>query len=137
VGRLPLTYLLDTHVWIWWNADSKRLSPRVRALLSTTDRYEKLLLSAISLWEVCKLDRKKRLGLSLHPEEWMRRALEMVKLDLIPITPTIAYRSTTLPPTFHSDPADQIIVATAIEQDATVITKDRAIRDYKHVRSFW
>ena len=132
-----MKYLLDTHVWIWWNSRSKNLSHRVRELIVATDRYDALLISAISLWEFCKLEQKKRLGLKSDPEEFMRRGLKMVKLSIAPLTPAIAYRSTTLPPPFHLDPADQIIVATAIEQDATVITKDRAIRDYKHVRSFW
>lgn len=50
---------------------------------------------------------------------------------------TIAYRSTSLPQPFHHDAADQIIVATAREENATVITKDELIQDYSHVRTFW
>jgi PIN domain nuclease of toxin-antitoxin system len=53
------------------------------------------------------------------------------------VTPILAYRSTVLPKPFHSDPADQIIVATAREENATVLTKDENIRTYDHVRSLW
>jgi PIN domain nuclease of toxin-antitoxin system len=130
-------YVLDTHVWVWWNMHPKKLSKRVRAIISHPDQYEELLLSAISPWEFSKLLEKKRIGISCNPEEWIREALEMSKLRLVPLTPTLSYRSTTLPPPFHEDPADQIIVATAREEKATVLTKDKLIREYTHVRTVW
>jgi len=61
----------------------------------------------------------------------------MPRLRVVALTPRIAYRSTTLPPPFHSDPADQIIVATAREMNATIVTKDQRIRDYAQVRTVW
>jgi PIN domain nuclease of toxin-antitoxin system len=115
----------------------KKLSAKVRALLSTPKRYEELLLSAISPWEFSKLLEKERIGISCNPEEWIAEALDMPKLRLVPLTPTIAYRSTSLPQPFNGDPADQIIVATAREENATVLTKDRLIQKYKQVRSLW
>jgi PIN domain nuclease of toxin-antitoxin system len=130
-------YLLDTHTWIWWNMHPKKLSPKVRTLLSTPKRYEELLLSAISPWEFSKLLEKGRLGISCSPEEWLSEALAMPKLRLVPLTPTIAYRSTSLPQPFNGDPADQIIVAMAREENATLLTKDGEIQNYTHVRSLW
>ena len=129
--------LLDTHVWIWWNMHPRKLSSRVRALICDSSRYEELLLSAISLWEFAKLLEKGRLAVSCDPEEWIREALEMPKLRLAPLSPSIAYRSTNLPQPFHEDPADQIIVATAREENAVVLTSDRRIRTYPHCRSIW
>jgi len=130
-------YLLDTHVWIWWHMHPRQLSGRARALIAATSRYEELLLSAISPWEFAKLLEKGRLAVSCDPEEWIRRALEMPKLRLVPLSPSVAYRSTSLPPPFHDDPADQIIVATAREENATVVTADERIRGYSHCRSLW
>jgi len=132
-----MKYVLDTHVWIWWQMQPKKLSSRIRTILNNPDHYEELLLSAISAWEFSKLLEKKRIGISCDPEEWFRVALEMPKLRLVPLTPTLSYRSTTLPQPFHGDPADQIIVATAREENATVLTKDNLIRQYKHVRTLW
>lgn len=132
-----MKYVLDTHVWIWWHMHPKKLSKRVRSIISRPDQYEELLLSAISPWEFSKLLEKKRMGISCDPEKWIREALEMSKLRLVPLTPTLSYRSTTLPPPFHEDPADQIIVATAREEKATVMTKDKLIQDYTHVRTVW
>lgn len=132
-----MRFLLDTHVWIWWNMHPQKLSAKVRSLLSAPNRYEALLLSAISPWEFSKLLEKERIGISCNPEEWIAEALDMSKLRLVPLTPTIAYRSTSLPQPFHEDTADQIIVATAREENATVLTKDKTIQKYKHVRSLW
>ncbi len=132
-----MKYVLDTHVWVWWHMHPKKLSKRVRAIISHPDQYEELLLSAISPWEFSKLLEKKRIGISCDPAEWIREALEMPKLRLVPLTPTLSYRSTTLPPPFHEDPADQIILATAREENATVMTKDKLIQEYTHVRTVW
>jgi len=134
---MQVKYVLDTHVWIWWQMHPQKLSKRARALIAEPERYEELLLSAISPWEFSKLLGKKRLGISCDPEEWMREALDMPKLRLVPLTPTLSYRSTVLPQPFHGDPADQIIVATARGENATVLTKDSLIRGYKHVKSVW
>ena len=132
-----MKYILDTHTWIWWNMHPKKLSPRIRTLLSRPKRYEELLLSVISPWEFSKFLEKGRIGISCSPEEWISEALAMPKLRLVPLTPTIAYRSTSLPQPFHDDPGDQIIVATAREENATVLTKDELIQRYTHVRTSW
>ena len=132
-----MRYVLDTHVWIWWNMRPKKLSQKVRTLLSNPKHYEALLLSAISPWEFSKLLEKERIGISCNPEEWIAEALDMPKMRLVPLTPTIAYRSTSLPQPFHGDPADQIIVATAREENATILTKDKLIQNYKQVRCLW
>ena len=132
-----MKYLLDTHIWVWWNMNPSKLSDRARSLISTPTSYEELLLSAISPWEFAKLLEKRRLAISCDPEEWIRQALEMPKLRLVPLSPVVAYRSTTLPQPFHDDPSDQIIVAMAREENATVVTSDEKIRAYSHCKSIW
>jgi PIN domain nuclease of toxin-antitoxin system len=130
-------YLLDTHTWVWWNMHPEKLSARVRALIGAPAKYEELLLSAISPWEFSKLLEKKRIGISMNPEDWIRLALEMPKLRLVALSPVIAYRSTVLPRPFHDDPADQIIVASAQQENATILTSDQRIRSYPHVTTLW
>jgi len=115
----------------------KKLSRRVKELIGNAEVYDEMLLSAISPWEFSKLLEKKRLGISCNPEEWINTALDMPKLRLVPLSPILSYRSTVLPPPFHNDPADQIIVATAREQNATILTKDERILAYENVRSIW
>jgi len=132
-----MKYLLDTHVWIWWHMHPQNLSRKITSLIKKKDRYDELLLSAISPWEFSKLLEKGRIGISCDPESWINSALDMPKLRLVPLSPVLAYRSTILPPPFHGDPADQIIVATAREENATILTRDKIILKYKHVRSLW
>lgn len=132
-----MRYLLDTHVWVWWHNRPERLSPDVRNLIENSTQYEELLLSAISPWEFAKLVENGRLGLTGNPEVWLDEALKMPKLRLVPLSPGISYRSTTLPPPFHQDPADRIIVATAREERAVLLTADRLLIDYPHVETMW
>jgi PIN domain nuclease of toxin-antitoxin system len=132
-----MSYLLDTHTWIWWNARPKALSSKARSLIAQRDSSHRLLLSAISVWELAKLVEKGRLTLSVSGEQWMRQALDMPGLELVPLSPQISWHSTELPRPFHDDPADQIIVATARLTNATIITKDRLLRRYRHVSSTW
>ena len=132
-----MKYLLDTHTWIWWNMNPEKLSEKVKMLIQDTDGYDELLLSAISPWEFSKLLEKKRLGISCDPEDWINSALDMPKLRVVHLYPVLAYRSTVLPQPFHDDPADQVIVATAREENATILTKDRKILTYDHVQSLW
>jgi PIN domain nuclease of toxin-antitoxin system len=129
--------LLDTHTWIWWHAHPARLSAKVKALIADPKRYDELLLSAISVWEFCRLLEKGRLGISCDPEEWLDTVLAMPKLRLVPLSPPIAYRSTVLPKPSPSDPADRILVATAREENATILTKDETMHRYTHVRTTW
>ena len=137
MGGVFLKYLLDTHTWIWWNMNPTNLSDKVRQLIVDSEKYSELLLSAISPWEFCKLLEKKKLGISCSPEEWLKEALDMPKFRLVELTPIIAYRSTSLPQPFHNDPGDQIIVATAREENAILLTKDAKIQQYSHVKTLW
>lgn len=133
--RGPLKYLLDTHVWIWWNAAPKKLSSRVRNLIASG--REDLLLSAISPWEFCKLVEKGRYAIALDTLTWIETALDVPGLRLAALTPRIAHRSTVLPSFPHGDPADQIIAATAREEGATLLTKDGILLRYPHVKAVW
>ena len=132
-----MKFLLDTHTWVWWNGSPQLLSRKVRRILEQPRNYEELLLSAISPWELAKLLEKERIRLSCEGDVWIKEALAVSGLRLVELLPEIAYQSTILPKPFHDDPADQIIVATARHENAIVITKDRLIRNYPHVRSIW
>ena len=132
-----MKYLLDTHTWIWWNAEPDRLSKEVIQVIQDSDGYDELLLSAISVWEFCKLLEKEKIGISCAAEDWIKEALDIPKLRLVQLTPRISYQSTVLPGTFHQDPADQIIVATAREENGVILTKDRLISQYPHVKTTW
>jgi PIN domain nuclease of toxin-antitoxin system len=136
VEGFGVKYLLDTHAWIWWNANPAALSPKVLKLIQSGE-YEELLLSSISVWEFSKLVEKGRLKLAYDGRKWIYDALEMPRLRLVELSPEIAWHSTRLPQPFHDDPADQMIVSTARVENATILTTDGLIRGYSHVKSVW
>ncbi len=118
------SYLLDTHVWIWFHLAPEKLPPEMVTLIAEHN-YQALYLSNISVWEVCKLNERGRLKLSMPPLKWIKLALAIPDLKLVEITPEIACASCALPGDFHKDPADQIIVATAREMGIALLTVDK------------
>jgi PIN domain nuclease of toxin-antitoxin system len=92
-------------------------------------------ISSISVWEVAKLVERDRLQLQIPVEEWLAIALDYPGIQMVHMTPEIYVESTRLPGTFHKDPADQIIVATARILDLELMTFDSEILQYPHVRS--
>jgi PIN domain nuclease of toxin-antitoxin system len=73
---------------------------------------------------------KQRLVVSLPCQDWVRQALQVPGLSLVPLTPEIAVQASFLPGEFHGDPADRIIVATARATGAVIVTADQRILDY-------
>ena len=105
--------LLDTHVWGWWMLGDPRLSARERTVLDELPSGQRPRLCDISLWEVAMLVQLGRLRLDDALEDWLRIAASPATVEVIPITPAVVAEMNRLPATFHQDPADRLIVATA------------------------
>ena len=80
---------------------------------------------------------KRRIQLDRPVEQWVDIALALPGIQLVALEPAIAVRSTKLPGDFHADPADRMIVATALEYAVPIVTPDERIRSYPHVQSTW
>lgn len=126
--------VLDTATWIWRASDPTRLTTSARRAI---DEAERALVSAISVWEVAMLVAKRRIRLDRPVEQWVDIALALPGIQLAALEPAIAVRSTKLPGDFHADPADRMIVATALEHAVPIVTPDERIRSYPHVQSTW
>jgi len=129
--------LLDTHAWVWWVTEDRRLSAAAKRAIERSQAKGELSLSLISVWEVAKKVEKAHLVLDRPVDQWLELAVARRGLHLVELTRPILVESCKLPPPFHGDPADQLIVATARDRDAAIITKDERIRAYAHVRSVW
>jgi PIN domain nuclease of toxin-antitoxin system len=129
--------LLDTHAWLWWVTEDRRLSRAARRAIDRDQAKDALSVSLISIWEVAKKVEKGQLILDRPVNDWLDLATARPGLHLAELTRPVLVESCRLPQPFHGDPADQIIVATARDRDAIIVTKDRQIRDYAHVRSVW
>ena len=129
--------LLDTHAWMWWVTEDRRLSSRARAAIARGVRSGGLAVSLMSAWEIAKKVEKGQLALDRPLDEWLDQATAMAGLAVEDLTRPVLVDSCRLPQPFAGDPADQIIVATARHYGATLVTKDRRIREYPHVRALW
>ncbi len=129
MGRRHLVIVLDTHVLIWFAEDVPDLGRRAAALAEEALSSDDLAVSAVSFWEIAMLARKGRLNLADGPTAVRRRVLEN-GIREIAIDGAIGISAADLTG-FHGDPADRIIVATALANDATLITADRPIRRWR------
>ena len=75
--------------------------------------------------------------LSINVQDWIRKTESLPFVRFVPVDNAIALRSVSLPGTFHSDPADRIIAATALVMGLPLVTKDEKIRAYPHLRTIW
>ena len=126
---MPVNALLDTHVLLWWLNDRERLSSAQREITRAAGAEAPLLVSDISLWEVAMLHSLGRIRLLIPLREWLEKAVAPPLVRRYGISPAIAAEVAGLPASFHRDPADRILVATARVLGATLLTQDRRIID--------
>ena len=121
--------LIDTHVLIWMDADDARLGRKTRAALDRALGGQTLAASAISYWETALLQSKRRVRIGPPLAVWRQDQLQAGLVE-IPIDGGIGIQAAALPG-FHGDPADRIIVASAIAHDAILVTADERILGWK------
>lgn len=130
--------VLDTHALIWWISEDPRLASSAKAAIeSTLTGNGRVMVSAISAWELALLVERGRVALAMELEEWLRAVESIEGVSFVPITAALAAQSVNLPGEFHKDPADRMIVALARELNAQLITADEKIQRYPHVRWAW
>jgi PIN domain nuclease of toxin-antitoxin system len=96
-----------------------------------------VFVSSISVWEFALLLQKGRLELTLDGSAWVQRAQALPFLSFIPVDNTIALRAAGLGPALHADPADRMIVTTALLHGLTLVTKDERLRSAGLVATVW
>ena len=129
--------LLDTHAWVWYASGSAELSDRAREAIDAAAATGAMYLSSISALEVAQLAARGRLQMRIDVRDWIARAEMLPGLCIVPVDNPIAVKSVFLPPPLPSDPADRIIVATALILGATLVTRDERLRQYPPVKTLW
>ena len=130
--------LLDTHALVWWVAEPKRIPAKARRTLDAAVKAgEAIAVSSISVWEIAMLVRHQRLTFSVDPDTWMNSVEALPFLTFVPVDNRIAMRSVHLEDFPHRDPADRLIVATALGLGATLVTADRQLRAYGALATLW
>jgi PIN domain nuclease of toxin-antitoxin system len=128
-----VSFLLDTHVWIWTQEQPDAMGSASRALLEAT--AEELCVSAVSSLEIARLVTGGLLELKGSLDRWVRAAIDSIEARSIDVDHQIAIEAYKLPGRFHKDPADRLLVATARLRDLTLVTADERILAYRSVRT--
>ncbi len=113
--------LLDSHVFLWWLRDDRRLSRRARAAIAAPGAS--VVVSAASIWEIA-------IKLSLGKLQWrdrpgatLERSITACGFGELPVTARHAATVRNLPP-HHGDPFDRLLVAQALTEDLRIVTAD-------------
>ena len=128
-----MKYLLDTHVWLWSHEAHEKFGRKAQAILTSSE--DERLVSAISTFEIARLIGKRRLILQQSFASWSAQSLHDLVATTIDVTHEIAWEAYSLPGSFHKDPADRLLIATARLHDLTLLTADDSILSYRHVKS--
>ena len=128
----------DTHVWVWWVSGLEPLSSKARRLIgAAVDQRRGVYISSISVWGVAQLVARGRLQLTLDVAAWVAKSEALPFLHFIPVDNAIAMKSVQLPSPLHPDPADRMIIATALTLGFPLVTQDEKIARYPHIRTIW
>lgn len=122
-----MTYLLDTHVWLWMLGDPDRIRPDLAAELR--ESRTRLLLSAASSWEIAIKWAVGRLALPEPPATYVPSRMQRTNVEPLAVTHSHALQVATLP-RHHRDPFDRLLIAQAQLERVTLVTVDQALDDY-------
>ena len=125
--------LLDTHTFLWWNADDPQLSETARQFIS--DSRNQIFLSAATSWEISIKFAKGRLLLPEAPDKYIANRLSHYGFRALPIAISHTTRVASLP-AIHTDPFDRLLITQAISHSLTFISRDRQVKPYA-VKQLW
>jgi PIN domain nuclease of toxin-antitoxin system len=127
--------LLDTHIVLWLSSGDKRLGKTTRRTIDTVWKAGgRMLLSSVSVWEIAMLVEKGSIELDLPVDEWVERFLGRPGLEAVALDHAAAARAYRLHHLEHRDPADRLLIASAIGLGCPLVTHDDRIRRFAKVR---
>ncbi|MGB2932407.1 MAG: type II toxin-antitoxin system VapC family toxin, partial [Methyloceanibacter sp.] len=118
--------------------DAPLADEAVRAIDRAKDNDGAVLMSPISAWEIGLLVARGRLALPIGAQAWFDQIIETPNVELADLPPAVLIAASFLPGIPPRDPSDRIVIATAREQNLTIVTRDRQILKYAtagHVRA--
>lgn len=127
--------VLDTHALLWWALDPAKLSEKAETVCRQMEK-DGAFASAISVWELGVKVKNGKLELGVSIDEFVRRLQLGNVVELVPVDSSVWLRTVNLK-WQHRDPADRVIVATALEKGLSLLTKDETMHAYSGVHCVW
>lgn len=128
-----MNVLLDTCTFLWLAGNDRALAEPARRAIMRADR---IAVSAVTAWELGIKHAQGKVDLPEPLETWFPRVCDFHGLSEVPLNSAAALRASRLPP-IHHDPADRLLIATAIENGLTLLTPDAAIHQYPGLQTLW
>ena len=122
--------LLDTHVWLWAMAGSSNLTKGFGVNFEKILKMNGVLISPMSIWEIGMLVDKGRIELDMDVLDWVNQALDIPGTQLCSMAPRMLIQSSRLPGDIHGDPVDRLLIASAYEYSAVLVTCDKKILEF-------
>jgi PIN domain nuclease of toxin-antitoxin system len=129
--------VLDTHALVWWIWDSKRLSRRAAASITSALREGPVAVSAMSVFEIATAVRRGRMSFAIPVDQVLDDLRLLPELHFEPVSHEIARRAGGLGESAPGDPADRMIAATAITLRARLVTADRKLGRIPELETVW
>ncbi|MBW2251281.1 MAG: type II toxin-antitoxin system VapC family toxin [Deltaproteobacteria bacterium] len=129
--------VVDTHIILWNALKPEMLSRKAKKAISAANNSDGIIFCDISLWEIAMLMHKGRLSIDVEYLEFIKLVSESNNYVYRGITPEIARLSAKLFSDNNKDPADRIIAATSIIENAKLVTADKKLRQSRKVTTIW
>jgi len=129
--------VVDTCAVLWDALEPGKLTVKARKAIARADENRELLLCDISLWEIAMLVNRKRVIVDETPANLLRLILSARRYNVLSITPEMAELSVTLGSDINGDPADRLIVAASILNQAPIVTADENLLKSRLVETIW
>lgn len=129
-----MRYLLDTHILIWFSAKSKELSDSARKAIEDSENSS-YFISIASLWEIAIKHNLGKIKLEI-PLSGYKKLIEENYFEFLPISFEHILAVSSLP-LHHRDPFDRILISQAMEENLTIISRDKNFRLYKDINLLW
>ena len=119
--------LLDTHAFLWWVTDDRRLTAAARGLIG--DGANEVFFSVASVWEIVV---KSSLGRISLEGDWDAVIAELVEANAFQVLPIHLRHALTVGglPDLHRDPFDRMLVAQAVSEELVMLSADRQLAKY-------
>jgi len=128
--------ICDTHMLIWWSANSPKLSSCARMAMESAAANAELAVADITLWEITLLAAHGRIQLPIPVTDYLTDLILALRLRVLPITPAIAVAAQASD-IVQGDPADRLILATARQEGAILLSADAKFRELSGLSVVW
>ena len=125
--------LLDTHILVWLDQGSELLGKRARRMIEQSHQQEEVAIASVSFWEIGMLIEKGRLAFEGSLTEWRVSLLNSGFVEL-PADGKVALAAASLKG-FSGDPVDGLIFATALNQEAKLVTADDRLLGHRGLKT--